>query len=97
MTEQEIKISKAKGLQSAVELSEEKYDLLSTIKIMNICEAIIDSIDGTDEKYNEVFLKAVGLNKWVNQKDNSFVFRVSNIKFICEFIMRGFKNKRGKK
>ena len=92
-TEQEIKISKALGLEAAAELYKDKYDLLAAFKLKKICESIIDCVDGTDEKYNCLFLKAVSIYTWVIKEDSSFVFRVSEVKEICEFILRGFKLK----
>lgn len=80
----------ARAVHAAYELINSKYDLLASSDIKWICQGVINRYDQT-EKGAEITTLA---SKILLQMDrNSFVFLVSDLKKLCEYLI-GIGNKK---
>ena len=70
------------GISSAIELKSNNYDLMTQIHIRNVCKAILGRYDQTNYA---LAVKATDLLYWLDQ--DYFVFRVSIIKELCEYLI----------
>lgn len=72
------------GLSSAYDMAKSNYDLMARLDIKNICVAVINRYD---QKKESAGLTVTATDILTQVQSGRFVFRISDIKKLCEYLM----------